>query len=198
VALCQRCSAHRVLACAAIGDVGFQQPCGFAVQPYSQPKAPILLSMTTTALVQAGNPIRRRSVWRPWLLGWLGIIPLAILNGTLRELVYKDRVGPMAGHYISTLVLISLVSIYLHFLDRRWPIPTRRIAVEMGGTWLALTVLFEFGFGHYVDGASWERLLEQYDVTRGYIWIMVLIWARVGPLVARELHSTRKLRMRLT
>jgi hypothetical protein len=90
--------------------LGFQQPCGFAVQPYSQPKAPILLSMTTTAVVLAGNPIRPRPVWRPWLLGWLGIIPLAILNGTLRELVYKDRVGPMAGHYISTLVLISLVS----------------------------------------------------------------------------------------
>ena len=39
-------------------------------------------------------------------------------------------------------------------LDRRWPIPTRRTAFAIGGWWLALTALFEFGFGHYVAGKS--------------------------------------------
>lgn len=98
----------------------------------------------------------------------------------------QGRVGDLAAHQISTASLIALLAAFFRILERRWPIPSRRSAFLIGGTWLALTVLFEFGFGHYVDGKSWSKLLENYDLTDGHIWILTLIWIAVGPAGVRE------------
>ena len=47
---------------------------------------------------------------------------------------------------------------------------------------VALTVAFEFLAGHYVFGNSWERLIADYDVFRGRIWILVLLMNLLAPL----------------
>jgi hypothetical protein len=65
-----------------------------------------------------------------------------------------------------------------------------RAAIAVGGTWLVLTILFEFGFGHYVDGKSWSELLADYDLTDGRVWTLVLLWIAAGPAVIRTLHRT--------
>jgi hypothetical protein len=57
-----------------------------------------------------------------------------------------------------------------------------------GATWLALTVAFEFGFGHWVDGRSWSELAANYDVTTGHVFVVVLIWVAAGPAVVRALR----------
>ena len=51
--------------------------------------------------------------------------------------------------------------------------------------------MFEFGLGRYVAGDSWTKLLEQYDLTRGNVWILVPIWMAIGPAVMRRLRSGR-------
>ena len=50
-----------------------------------------------------------------------------------------------------------------------------------------MTVAFEFGFGHWVDGDSWSALLENYDITAGKIWVLVPIAMATGPELARRL-----------
>jgi len=45
----------------------------------------------------------------------------------------------------------------------------------MGAIWVVLSVLFEFGFGHYVEGDSWADLSQNYDATEGNIWLLVLL-----------------------
>lgn len=37
----------------------------------------------------------------------------------------------------------------------------------VGGMWVAMTVLFEFSFGHYIVGNSWRVLLEAYNLLEG-------------------------------
>jgi hypothetical protein len=54
-----------------------------------------------------------------------------------------------------------------------------------------MTIVFEFGFGHYVDGDSWSELLENYNVAAGGLWIMVLVWIGFGPLVIRAMREKR-------
>jgi hypothetical protein len=125
------------------------------------------------------------------MVGWVGGAVLGVVNGAVRQLVYEERVGHLAAHYIATAVLIALFGAYMGILDRRWPIPTRRTAFAIGGAWLALTTLFEFGFGHYIAGAPWSALLEQYDISRGNAWVLVLVWTAVGPAIVRELRSRR-------
>lgn len=119
------------------------------------------------------------------MVAWLGGSVLGIVNGVLRELAYKDRVGESTANQISAASLTALLALYFVALQRRWPIPTTRNALEIGGAWVVLTVLFEFGFGHYVDRKSWAELLDNYDITEGHLWLLVLLWIGVGPAATR-------------
>lgn len=141
--------------------------------------------MATVALQHRG---KGRSVWRPWTIAWLGGSVLGIVNGSIRELVYKDRVGDTTAHYLSTVILIVLLGIYFWWLENRWPLPSARTALKVGFTWVVMTASFDFIFGHYVDGKSWAELAKDYDITDGRVWIAVLVWILVGPLAARSLH----------
>jgi len=46
-----------------------------------------------------------------------------------------------------------------------------------------MTVAFEFLFGHYVMGHSWHRLLQDYDLHQGRVWVLVLAWTAFGPCI---------------
>jgi hypothetical protein len=64
-----------------------------------------------------------------------------------------------------------------------WIHPTRASeALGIGALWLALTLAFEFLAGHYAFGKDWAVLLEDYDLSRGRIWVMVLIVVLLAPL----------------
>lgn len=141
------------------------------------------------ALARAARRLGRDRVWRRYLLAWLGGPVIGIANGVTRELAYKERVGELTAHQISTASAIALFAGYFWILGRRWPIPTRRTALAIGGTWLVLTVAFEFGFGHYVDRKSWSELFADYNVAEGRSWPFVLAWLSVGPLAVRRLQG---------
>ena len=128
---------------------------------------------------------------RRWLLAWVGAPVLAIVNGAAREFAYKDQVGESAANQISVAPLIALLGLYFWVLQRRWPLATTRDALSIGAIWVALSVLFEFAFGHYVEGDSWAVLLDNYDVTEGNIWILILLWIAVGPAIVRALAAER-------
>jgi hypothetical protein len=128
---------------------------------------------------------------RAWTIAWLGGSALGVANGALRELAYENRVGDRAAHQLSAVSLGALLGGYFALLQRRWPIPTRREALEIGATWAALTAAFDFGFGHYVDRKPWQELLDDYDLRRGQVWPLLLAWIAAGPTVARELSGRR-------
>ena len=123
------------------------------------------------------------------MIAWLGGSVLGIVNGVIRELAYKDRVGESTANQISAATLTALLALYFVALQRSWPIPTRRQALEIGGAWVVLTVLFEFGFGHWVDKKSWDELLDNYDIADGNLWLVVLAWIGVGPAVTRAVAA---------
>lgn len=116
---------------------------------------------------------------------------LAIVNGAARELLYKDQVGDSAAHQISVAPLIALLALYFWLLQRRWPLATKRDAVSMGAIWVTLSIVFEFGFGHYVEGDSWSDLLGNYDPTVGNLWILILLWIAAGPAIVRTIIAKR-------
>jgi hypothetical protein len=121
-------------------------------------------------------------------VGWGGASILGIVNGAIRELAYKDRLGEQQANQLSALTLVSLLALYFGFLQRRWPLATTRDALSIGAIWGALTVIFEFGFGRYVNGDSWDELLDAYDVRKGNVWPLVLLSILAGPATAREIQ----------
>jgi hypothetical protein len=126
---------------------------------------------------------------RPWLVAWLGLPVLGIANGALRDATYKRATGELAAHQLSTGILLALMAAYLWVLEGRWPIRTSREAFTIGGSWAVLTILFEFGFGHYVVGDTWARLLQAYNVPDGQVWAAVPLWTLLGPEFMRRLRA---------
>lgn len=118
--------------------------------------------------------------WK-YLIGWLPMVLIAILNGTFREIVYKPSLGDLRAHQLSTVIGIILLGVYIWFLIRRWRLQSSLETLRIGFVWLLLTVAFEFGFGHFVMGRPWDTLLHDYKLSDGRIWTAVLIWVTIAP-----------------
>jgi hypothetical protein len=134
---------------------------------------------------------RMRKIWRPWLIGWTGMVAIALLNGTFRGFVTQPILGEEAARQVATVILLLLLTGYVWWLHRRYPIPTGEQAWGVGLTWVAMTLTFEFGFGGLVEGLSWSTMLADYDITNGRIWILVPIWTALVPTVVRRLQARR-------
>jgi hypothetical protein len=145
-----------------------------------------VMRVTTDAAVARRLETRGMTAW---IIAWLGGPIIGIANGVTRELVYKDAVGDLAAHQISTATAIGLFAGYFWLLQRRYPLADDRAALRVGAVWLGSTIVFEFGFGRAVDGKSWSELLADYDVTQGRVWTLVLAWLLLGPAVVRRAHQ---------
>lgn len=121
-------------------------------------------------------------MWK-YVLAWLPMVPIAIANGALREMTYARRVGERAAHQISCLTGSLLFAVYIWAVIRLWKPDSSRQALAIGLIWLAMTVAFEFTFGRYVRRLPWSQLLHDYNVLAGRLWVLVLMWLAVAPLV---------------
>jgi hypothetical protein len=120
------------------------------------------------------------------LIVWVVLLLLAIANGALREGLIVPRVGTSTGHVLSPIALCAGI-LLLSWLLIEWVHPvTSRDAWMIGAVWVVLTLAFEFLAGHYLFGHPWSRLLADYNVLRGRIWVLVLVTTAVAPtIVAR-------------
>jgi hypothetical protein len=112
---------------------------------------------------------------------WAGLLVIAVANGALRDVLIVPRLGPQAGHVISTLVL-SAVIVVVAFVSIRWIAPPDRAgALRVGGLWMVLTLAFELLAGHWLFGKSWSDLFADYDLAAGRVWILVLVATLLAP-----------------
>jgi hypothetical protein len=118
---------------------------------------------------------------------WLGLVVIAIINGAIRERGYKTLVGELRAHQISTLTGIILFGLCVWILSLIWKIQSASQAMTIGLIWLALTVAFEFPFGHYVMKHPWSKLLQDYNILKGSLWSLVLIWITIAPYIFYKL-----------
>jgi hypothetical protein len=115
------------------------------------------------------------------LLVWLALCLVAVANGTVRQFVLLRAVGPYAGHVISSVTL-SLLILLVAWLSIRWIGPaTVQQAWLVGVLWLSATVAFEFLAGHYLFRNPWPKLLADYDVRQGRVWVVVLVATALAP-----------------
>jgi hypothetical protein len=66
-----------------------------------------------------------------------------------------------------------------------------REALVIGAAWLLCAIAFEFGFGHYVDGLSWTRLLSDYDLSKGRLLLVLWLVVGIGPFVISRREQRR-------
>jgi hypothetical protein len=119
-------------------------------------------------------------IWK-FILGWFALLIAAVINGAIREGVYRASLGDLAAHQLSTLIGIALFGVIIWRMTRLWPLQSLKQAWIVGATWVGMTICFEFLFGHYVMGNSWQRLLHDYNIFEGRLWALVLIWTLTAP-----------------
>ena len=122
-----------------------------------------------------------------YLLVWLLLAIVAIANGILRQSTYGQIVSELNAHQISTVTAILSSGVVVWIANRFWPIQSTSQALVIGACWLLMTVLFEFGFGHYVAGHPWDRLIADYRILEGRVWALFLMWVAILPFVVFKL-----------
>jgi hypothetical protein len=127
-------------------------------------------------------------IWKN-VLSWFGLLVIAMINGAIRDFVYKSYVGDLAAHQISCVTGIGLFAIAIWYFCKLWPLASSQQAWMVGFIWLAMTVSFEFLFFHYARGVPWNVLLHDYDIFQGRLWILVLIWTTIAPWVMWRLKK---------
>ncbi|HKL52656.1 MAG TPA: hypothetical protein VJ902_01755 [Wenzhouxiangellaceae bacterium] len=116
-----------------------------------------------------------------YLLCWFLLAIVGIVNGVLREKTYGRLVSELTAHQVSTATFIVFTGVLVWGVSRTWPLDSAAQAWLVGVLWVTATVAFEFGFGRYVIGHSWQQLRRDYNLLKGRLWLLALIWLLVMP-----------------
>ena len=122
------------------------------------------------------------------ILAWFGMMLLAMFNGFIRERFFRSRLGELTAHQVSTVTLLLLLTGYCAVLARFWSLHSTVHAWTVGLVWLIMTLLFEFGFGHFVAKHPWRRLLNDYNLMAGRIWVLIPLWMLIAPPLLLACH----------
>ena len=109
------------------------------------------------------------------LLVWLCFIPVAILNGGLRQYVLV-RSGVLLGLFILLITWQLLPRIVRY---------NQKESYRIGIVWMLLTIGFEFTFG-LIGGVSFRELLSAYNPMSGNLWLLVVVTTFGAPRLVYE------------
>lgn len=129
--------------------------------------------------------------WK-YFLTWLPGIPIAILNGSVREFIFNNYMGALQAHQLSVLSFFFLFGVYVWFLIPYMKFSKISDSLNLGFFWLIYTIIFEFIFGHYVMGHSWAKLFYDYNLLGGRLWVLVLLWIFSSPWIVYHIKGTEK------
>jgi len=124
-----------------------------------------------------------------YAVAWPGLALLGVLNGVIRQTTYGRLLPELVAHQVSTLSAMILVAAAAWWLLSIWPLTCARQAVGIGLMWVLMTAAFEFLFGHFVVGYSWNRLLADYNILDGRTWALFLLWIATAPYVLFQLRQ---------
>ena len=120
-------------------------------------------------------------MWWKAVLLWFVLMALAIANGTVRIKLIIPYTGLAWGLAISTVMLCALI-LLATWLSIHWLGPgDAQQAWGIDALWLAMTLGFEFGAGHFLFKKPWSELLVDYNIAQGRIWVLVPIVTTLAP-----------------
>jgi hypothetical protein len=124
-----------------------------------------------------------------YILAWIPMLLIAIVNGAVRELCLVNYLGELRAHQASSATGIVLLGVYIWIIIRNWRPASATMAIAIGLAWLSMTVAFEFIFGVYVRGLSWGQMFHEYNLLAGRVWTPVLAWVTIAPYLFYRLQN---------
>ncbi len=114
-------------------------------------------------------------------LAWLLLFAVMFANGALRVSVLQPQLGEDLARQVASLSGVVLVLLVSWLFVRACPGARPAHLWWVGVAWFGATVAFEFLFGRFVSGLSWQALLADYNMLRGRFWSLILISVCLGP-----------------
>ena len=114
------------------------------------------------------------------------------VHGTLRQLFLAPLIGDFTARRISFFIAVGLIFLITYFFIRWISAPNVRSLFAVGLMWMVLMTLFEFGLGHFVMNYSWKQMLVDYDISRGGLMGLGLIFMLFAPWLAVKLHRKNR------
>lgn len=119
------------------------------------------------------------------LLVWLCFIPVAILNGGLRQYVLDRWLGEVGANALSGVLLSLFILLIIWLLLPRVVKYNRKESYQIGIVWMLLTIGFEFSFG-LTNGIPFHELLSAYNPMSGNLWLLVVVTTFGTPRLVYE------------
>ena len=126
-------------------------------------------------------------LWLKAFAVWAAILVIAVLNGTLREMVVTPLFGAFSGRLLSGLILCSCILLAAWLATPWFGVQGRARYWAIGGFWLLATLAFEIGIG-IAQGRDFRELFQAYTLEGGNLWPLVLITTLVAPWLAARLR----------
>ena len=118
---------------------------------------------------------------------WLMIIPLAVLNGALRDFALRSLLGWYALP-VSGVLLCGMIVLLAWLRVPRFGNCGLRQLVLVGVVWAVLAVIFECLLGIALN-RPWAELAAAYDLRSGNLWLLVVVCAVCAPWLAAKMRG---------
>ena len=116
----------------------------------------------TDAQVQANG-----KRWIKALFVWLALMAAEVVHGAVRTLWLAPAIGEFrarqVGVFTGSAIILAIVLLCVRWIG----CAKSKFLIAVGIAWLALTLVFEIGLGHFAFGYSWQRIGEDYDILKG-------------------------------
>ena len=120
---------------------------------------------------------------------WAVLSLVAIINGVFREKALIPFMGTFAGLITSGILLSGCIFLVAYYTTPWYGRPGSSQYWIIGLLWLLLTLIFEFGFGHFVAHKDWPDLLQAYTFKGGNLWPIVLVVTLISPWLAARIQG---------
>jgi hypothetical protein len=117
----------------------------------------------------------------------MAIMLAETVHGILRELFLAPRIGSLTARQIGIPVGCVIIFV-ITWLCARWMNVHVRRQFLVGSYWVLLTVAFEIVLGRAI-GASWNRLLSDYNPAQGGFMIFGLLFMLFTPWLVGRLQK---------
>lgn len=117
---------------------------------------------------------------------WFLIIPIAILNGALRESVL-NKLGNISLP-LSGIILSICIFLIAYLLIPKIKNCKRKDYIIFGIIWFILTNLFDL-LMYISEGENFLALINSYNFMSGNLWILVCITSLISPIVVYKLKG---------
>jgi hypothetical protein len=118
---------------------------------------------------------------------WVMLAISAIVVATFRNAVLLPTFEEQTAHQLGTVLYLIVQFSIIFFFIKKIKTKEAKTLLGIGIFWVVITVIFVFLFGHFVMSYPWKKLLADYNLFNGRLWVLVLINNIAAPFFSRKI-----------